>query len=149
VPYFSLGAARSVALNYNGDRVSPHPFVLVNVKPDLNFGSTPSQYQLSVRINGALVTFVNGEQTLHFAYADTAAHRIGGQFDASSYATGAYKMEIDVAGLFGSSLITNVVYSKLIVVNENASSRPSSATLRRDGSASIQIRPKQSSVPPA
>src|SRR5689334_22958374 len=38
VPYYSLDAARSVVLVYNGDRVNPQPFVLVNVIPDTTYG---------------------------------------------------------------------------------------------------------------
>ena len=122
VPYFSLDAPRSVTVQYNGDRVNPHPIVLVNVKPDPSYGSTPTQFQLSMRVDGALVTFMNGEQTMHFAYADTAWHRIGGQFDASSYSTGVHSVEIDVAALYsGGTLITNDVAQRLMIVNDNAS----------------------------
>ncbi|HEV8265782.1 MAG TPA: hypothetical protein VGQ06_12615, partial [Gemmatimonadales bacterium] len=117
VPYVSLDAPRSVTLAYNGDRLNPKPFVHVDVTPDLSLG-TPTEYRLQVKINGAFVTFVNGEQTLRFAYATSAKVRLGGQFDASSYATNAYPMEIIVSALVNSNLYFNTVGTKLVVVNE-------------------------------
>jgi len=122
VPYFSLDAPRSLRLSYNGDRVKPQPFVLVNVRPDPGYGSTPTQYQFSVKVNGAFVTFLNGEQTLHFAYADTSTRRIGGQFDASSYATGVYSMDLVVAAQYsGGTLISTDIPTKLVVENDTNS----------------------------
>jgi len=125
VPYFSLEAARQVTLIYNGDRVNPKPFVLVNVTPDTTYGSWPTKYQLQVKVNGAFVQFVNGESVLNFPYdhatMGTAPLRIGGQFDASGYATNAYSMDILVSAVFPSTVITNDVWAKLVVVNENTS----------------------------
>jgi RHS repeat-associated protein len=124
VPYFSLDAPRQVFLVYNGDRVNPHPFVFVNVSPDLNYGSWPSQYQLQVQVNGAFVTFVNGEQLMKFSYPGTTAPvRIAGQLDASTYATGVYKLDFLVSAYFSStgSVITTDVTSKLVVVREDTS----------------------------
>ncbi len=118
VPYYSLDAARSVSLAYNGDRVSPKPFVAVNVKPDVAYGSTPIQYKLQVKVNGGVVTFLNGELTLNFAYVGTPPARIGGQFDASSYATGVYPLEILVTAVYPSTSLTASVTTKLAVVNE-------------------------------
>jgi len=120
VPYFSLDAPRAVTLAYNSDRVNPRPFVLVNVSRDLTYSTAPTEYQLQVKINGALVTFLNGEQTLHFAY-DSSTLRIGGQLDASSYSTGVSSMDILVSALYGSTLITNDIVTKFVVVNETSS----------------------------
>jgi RHS repeat-associated protein len=124
VPYFSLGGPRQVVLVYNGDRINPHPFVSVNVSPDVTYGSWPTQYQLQVRVNGTFVTFVNGEQTLKFAYpGSTAPVRIAGQFDASSYGTGVYALDFLVSTYFSTgSVITADVSSKLVVVREDSSS---------------------------
>ena len=118
VPYFSLDTPRNVTLVYNGDRVNPKPFVHVNVSPDLSYGQTPSEYQLQVKVNGALVTFLNNEQTLRFAYAGSAPLRIGGQFDASGYSTGMYKLEILTTALYVGGPITNAIQTNLLVVNE-------------------------------
>src|SRR5947207_12494285 len=54
-PYFSMDRPRSVTLVYNSQRAKPRPYVLVNVSPDVSFG-TPTQYQLQVKVSGALVT---------------------------------------------------------------------------------------------
>ncbi|MGH7537676.1 MAG: hypothetical protein ACREMF_03505, partial [Gemmatimonadales bacterium] len=118
VSYFSLDAPRSVTLAYNGDRVDPKPFVHLNVSPDLGYGQTPSEYRLQVKVNSTLVTFVNGEQTLRFAYGGSAPLRIGGQFNASSYATGMYKLEILASAVYPVGSITSAIEMKLLVVNE-------------------------------
>jgi len=116
VPYVSLDAPRNVTLVYNGDRSDAKPFVHVNVTPDPGT-APPSEYQLKVKVNGAFVTFLNGEQTLRFSYPGTAPHRLGGQFNAASYATGVYLMEIHVAGLFGAALRTAVVNTQFVAVD--------------------------------
>lgn len=121
VPYFSLDAPRSVTLVYNGDRVNPKPFIHVNVSPDTSYGQTPLEYRLHALINGALVVFLNNEDTLRFAYTGTAPVRIGGQLDASTYTTGAYDLEIRVAAKYSAGLIENVVKTRLLVVNETTS----------------------------
>lgn len=121
IPYFSLDSPRNVTLVYNGDRVNPAPFVHVNVSPDLGYGQMPTQYRLQVKVNGAFVTFLNGEDTLRFAYPGSATVRLGGQFDASAYATGMYKLEIVVSAKYTSGLIANVYQTKLLVVNETSS----------------------------
>jgi RHS repeat-associated protein len=115
VPYFSLDAPRNVTLAYNGSRFKPKPFILVNVTADPS--GVPSEYRLQVKVNGALVTFLNGEQTLRFN-PGTGTVRLGGQFDATTYATGAYAMDIIVSGLYGTTLLANDVVTKLVVVNE-------------------------------
>ncbi|MGH7607756.1 MAG: hypothetical protein ACREME_10475, partial [Gemmatimonadales bacterium] len=121
VPYISLDAPRSVALVYNGARVDPRAFVHVNVAPDTAYGSTPSEYRLRVKVNGAFVTFVNGDTALRYAYPGSAAHRLGGQFSIASYATGVYPLDIVVGAWYGSAWIENQWATKLVVVNETAS----------------------------
>ncbi len=122
VPYFTLDAPRSVTLAYNGDRVNPRAFVHVNVRPDPYYAGTPTEYQLQVKVNAALVTFVNNEQTLHFAYpGDTARVQLAGEFNDSTYATGVYPMNILVSALYGSTLITRDVVTSLVAVNETNS----------------------------
>jgi RHS repeat-associated protein len=121
VPYFSLNAPRNVTLVYNGDRVNPAPFVHVDVSPDPGYGQTPTEYQLQVKVNGVLKTFVNGESTLRSAYGGTAAVRIGGQFDASGSSTGMYTLEILVSAKYGGALIVNANQTKLMIVNETSS----------------------------
>jgi hypothetical protein len=123
VPYFSMDMPRSITLAYNGDRVTPRAFVHVNVRPDPYYAGTPAEYQLQVKVNNALVTFVNGEQTLHFAYpGDTSTVRLAAEFYDSTLATGVYSMDILVSSVYGSTLITRDVVTNLAVVNEANSS---------------------------
>jgi RHS repeat-associated protein len=130
VPYISLDQPRAVTLVYNSDRVNPMPFVHVNVTPDLGFGQTPTEYRLQVKVNGSFVTFRNGEQMLRFNYPGAASARLGAQFDATSYATGVYPMDILVSALYpDSSVITNDVPTKLVVVNETNSAIAAGWTL--------------------
>src|SRR6266567_996939 len=118
-PYFSFDQPRAVTLVYNSDRVNPRPFVHVNVSPDLTYGQTPTEYRLQVKVNGAFVTFLNGEKTLRFTYPGSAQARLGAQFDASSYTTGVSPMDILVSAVYaGGAVITNDVVTKLVVVNE-------------------------------
>ncbi len=131
VPYFSWDTPRSVFLAYNSDRVNPKPFVHVNVSPDPNYGQTPTEYRLQVRVNGAFVTFLNGDQTLRFAYPGAGTARLGAQFDASSYTTGAYPMDVVVTALYAGGPITNDVVTKLVVVNERSSPIAAGWTLER------------------
>lgn len=119
VPYYSLDTPRQVALVYNGDRVSPRPFVHVNVSPDVTYGSWPLEYQLEVKVNGTRITFVNGDTLLRFAYPGTTAPvRIGGQFDATGYPTNVYAMNILVSAVFPTTRVTNDVITKFVVVNQ-------------------------------
>ncbi len=145
VPYFSQDAARSVLLLYNSDRGSPRPFVLVNVTPSPTYPGTPTEYRLKAQLNGVTVRFVNGDSILRFTYPGTAPARLGGQFDASGYATGVYPMTITASALYGTSLFDHTVNAKLIVVNDSNSAVARGWTvggvqrlyLQADGSALI------------
>jgi RHS repeat-associated protein len=123
VPYFSLGAPRNVTLVYHGDRLKPRPIVAVDVWPDTTFGSWPSEYQLQVKIDGSLVTFLNGEQTLHFVGSSGSnRYRLAGQFDASSYSNGTvHPMEILVSAVVGGSSYTNRWLTQFLAVDATRS----------------------------
>jgi YD repeat-containing protein len=118
VPYFSFDTPRDVTLVYNSDRVNPRPFVHVNVTPDISYGQTPTEYRLQVKVSGVTKTLVNGDTLLRFTYPGSPKVRLGGQFDAASYATGVYDMDILVTALYQAGPITNDVVTKLVVVNE-------------------------------
>jgi RHS repeat-associated protein len=129
VPYFSLDAPRNVTLVYHGDRMVPKPFVAVDVFPDTTYGSWPTEYQLQVKVNSALVTFVNGETTLRFRMDSTnlnsTKYRLVGQFDASSYTHGTvYAMEVLVSAKIGGSLFTNRWITQYLHVDEGRSTNP-------------------------
>ena len=123
VPYIALDAPRNVTLVYQGDRLKPRPFVAVDVWPDTTYGSWPSEYQLQVKINGSLVFFLNGEQTLHFAGSSGSTHyRLAGQFDATSYGNGlVYSMEILVTTVIGGSSFTNRWLTQFLAVDATKS----------------------------
>ncbi len=120
VPYFSLDTPRSVTLVYNEDRTSLKPFVFADVSHS-NPNYPPTKYQLQVKVNGAFVTFLNGETTLNFSYPGLAAHRIAGQFEASSYATGVYSMDIIVTSVFPTGSVSSTANSHLVVLDERNS----------------------------
>ena len=121
VPYFSLDAPRSVTLAYHGDRVDPRPFIHVNVRPDSTYGQWPTEYRFQVRVNSVFRKFRNGEDTLRFSYPGNFWARLGGQLD-TVFSTGVYPMDIVVTAKYPSGTITNSWSTKLVVVNENASS---------------------------
>ncbi len=123
VPYVSLDAPRNVTLVYHGDRNAPKPIVLLDVAPDSGFAGWPSEFQLQVKVNGVLVTFVNGEQTLRFSVGATndKTYRIGGQFDGSAYTHGTvYPMEFLVTAKIGAATSTNVWKTTYLSVVETA-----------------------------
>ncbi len=123
VPYVSLDAPRNVTLVYHGDRNAPKPIVLLDVAPDSGFAGWPSEFQLQVKVNGVLVTFVNGEQTLRFSVGATndKTYRIGGQFDGSAYIHGTvYPMEFLVTAKIGAVTYTNVWKTTYLSVVETA-----------------------------
>jgi RHS repeat-associated protein len=129
VPYYSLDAPRNVSLVYHQDRVVPKPFVAVDVFPDTTYGSWPTEYQFQVKVNSALVTFLNGEQTLRFRFDSTnlnsTKYRLAGQFDASSYTHGTvYSMEVLVSAKIGGSLFTNRWLTNYLHVDEGRSTNP-------------------------
>lgn len=121
VPYVSLDAPRAVTLAYHGDRVAPKPFVLVDVRPDSSFGTWPSEYQLKVKVNGNLVTFLNGETTLRFSNPGNITYRIGGQFTPPSLTHGDVKpMEILVSAKIGTNFYENRWITQYLHLDEAA-----------------------------
>ena len=115
---------------FDSDRFNPRPFVHVNVSPAIAFSETPTEYRLEVKVNGAFVTFVNGEQMLRFAYPGAITARIGGQFDAAGYATGVYPMNILVSAVYPiAGVSTKDILTKLVVVNETNSAIAAGWTL--------------------
>jgi hypothetical protein len=118
VPYVSRDTPRSVALVYNGDRVTTKPFVYADVS--VAAGYTLSDLQFQVQVNGAFVTFTNGETLLHFNPAGVEGsgktYRLAGQFDASSLtATGLYAMRIVVTADYADGHSDQVVDSSHVL----------------------------------
>lgn len=128
VPYYSFDQPRNVTLVYHGDRVAVRPFVYA----DVQLASSPltlQKYSLQAKVNWTgsgytSVTFTNGEQTLYFTPpSQTAQVRLAGQFDASSYNTGAYPLQVIVTAWYTNGKSESYVDSShvLMVVNERKS----------------------------
>jgi RHS repeat-associated protein len=126
-PYISQNGSQNVTLTYNGDRLAVRPFIYADVS--VQSGSGLLGYTLAAQVDWTgsgtwtNVQFLNGEQILHFK-ADTLAQvRLGGQLDASTYASDAYPLRIIVTGQFPNSVIETITDSthRLLVVNEQKS----------------------------
>ncbi|HEX6809099.1 MAG TPA: RHS repeat-associated core domain-containing protein, partial [Gemmatimonadaceae bacterium] len=103
------------------------PFLAVDVSL-LPGAPSLSQYQLQAKVNWgggwANVTFLNGDQVLHFAAPATPTNfvRLAGQFDATTHPTGAYPLQYIVTAQYGSNIETFVDSSQhLLVVNDRSS----------------------------
>lgn len=124
-PYYSLGQPRSVTLVYHGDRVAVRPFI----EADVSLGpGAPAiqQFWLQAKVKWGTdwspVTFLNGEQVLHFAGDGTQQVRLAGQFDASANPTRMYPLEIIVTAQYATSTEQYVDSTlKLMIVNERQS----------------------------
>jgi len=116
IPYVSMDTPRNVTLVYHGDRVAPRPFILIEMEHPAG-ATLPTDFRFEAKLNGTSITFLNLEQVLHFQPA-YGRLRIGGQFDASGYATAVYPLQIIVTSLYGSDLRQTVINTKLTVVNE-------------------------------
>lgn len=127
VPYISMDAPRSITVAYHGDRMAVRPFIAVDASLHAE-SPTLQQYWLQAKINWGAgwtnVTFLNGEQTLHFAppATPTQSVRLAGQFDASSHATGAYPLQILVTAQYPTRAETFVDSTQhVLVINERNS----------------------------
>lgn len=125
VPFFTVNAPRSITLAYNGDRVDPKPFLRVNVTHGGDASNLPIAYRLRAqKANQNFITFLNGETTLRFTTA-TAQLRIGGQFDAAvnlMNQTGVYDVTLIVGAEYAGGVEETSFATKVVVVNDNASS---------------------------
>lgn len=120
VPYRSLDADWNVTLVHHGDRVSPRPFVHVNATVPSG-ANAPQEYQLQVKVNGALQTFVNGDQTIRYT-GTTQLVRLGGQLDRSTQPTRVDSLTIIVTAKWSPTKFEQtIVTTRLTTVNENTS----------------------------
>lgn len=133
VPYFSLDQPRNVTLVYHGDRVAVRPFVYADVSLTAGHAAA-TRYWMEVRMNGTLVTFLNGansdgsggETRLKFTVPSTTSTtvRLGGQFDATAYATSGtnmYSLQITAGVDYASSTDTRTIDTKILIVDERKS----------------------------
>jgi RHS repeat-associated protein len=119
VPYFSLDQPRKVTLLYNSDQAVPRPFIYADVNGSSTVAVT--QYTMQATLNGTAVTFLNGQTLLTFTGSQpNAPVRLGGQFDARSFATNVYPLVVTVQAKYANGFTSApaVVNSTFMIVNE-------------------------------
>jgi YD repeat-containing protein len=124
VPYFSLGAARAVTLVYRQDRNVTQPFINVDVQQPAGSTTFPVKYWLQATLNGAQVTFANGEQTLKFvSQVQVRPERLAGQLNRdTTRVTGVYPLTITVTAEWSGGATTQATIStKLAIIEEKSS----------------------------
>jgi RHS repeat-associated protein len=119
VPYFSLGAARAVSLVYRGEHNLTQPFIHVDVQQPSG-GTLPTKWWLQATLNGAQVTFANGETVLKFAGNVAGQFRLGGQLNrVVGRTTGVYPLNITVTAEFSGGVTTQtVIATKMTIVED-------------------------------
>lgn len=120
VPFFTLGQARNLTLAYDEERAHPMPFIYATVSPAQD-GATVSRYSLSATLNGAPVTFTNGEQTLTFLSPGNLPVRLGGQVSLPG-ALDPKDLVVSVTAQYASSATTTLSYSSKLVVYDASGS---------------------------
>ena len=121
VPYYSLDAPRNVTLIYNGDQVSPRPFIFADVNGDDGTGVAIDSLRMTATVNGSAVTFLTGSTIITFT-APLGPVRLIGQFDASNRATNVYPLVITVKAFYADrSTVQQTVSTQLMVLNEAGS----------------------------
>jgi RHS repeat-associated protein len=124
IPYLSLDVPRSVTLHYDGDQVAVRPTVYATATLATGYPSG-TVLKLQVKVNGSLVTFLNGEQTLSFSTSGVIggiAYRLVGGFDASSYANASWPMQIVVTAAYPTYTEQTIDSThRLVVVNNRQS----------------------------
>ena len=129
VPYFSMDTPRSVTVAYQGDRLAARPFIFADAA--LASGAfTLQKYALQAKVNWGggyvNVTFLNGDQTLYFSppASQTTYVRLAGQFDASSYATKPYPLQLIVSAYYTNGQVETWVDSSQVLLIDNERHSP-------------------------
>jgi len=133
-PYFSLGAARSVAMVYNSATARPRPVILLDVSN--NNSPYPTVYAIKVRLSAVpgtpWLTFLNGDTVVYYTAGTTQPSRVGAAFDVVSngLATGAYDVDVTVRSQYSSGTKAPwTVAVRVIVVREDASAYGQGVTI--------------------
>jgi RHS repeat-associated protein len=125
VPYITMDTPRNVTLVYHGDRLNPKPFIHVRAMHGGTTGDLPQEWRLEAKLEGAAVTFVNGETVLRYnPPTNLSWYRLAGQLDAAANGattTGAYDLQILVTAQYGGGSVTTTVNTKLLVIDEDVS----------------------------
>ncbi|MGI8548946.1 MAG: hypothetical protein ACR2M1_16765, partial [Gemmatimonadaceae bacterium] len=121
VPFYTLGSARNVTLVYNQDMAHPEPFIYANVSPAAD-GPAVSGYLMSATLNGAPVTFTNGETTIHFLSPGNVPARLGGQVSLTPGGPEIYDLVVNVVVQYASGGTSGLSYSTILPVYDASNS---------------------------
>lgn len=121
VPFYTMGQARNVTLVYNEDRAHPRPFVYATVSPASD-APVISGYSLSATLDGAPVTFTNGETTLHFHSPSNDPVRLGGQIILNPGGPWVYDLGVNVTVQYTNGTTTPLSYATKLVVYQSSNS---------------------------
>lgn len=118
--YLSLDISRGVALVYRSAQAK----LLGVVQVDATDTSTSQPIKMSIRLkrpDGSFVTFTTGSTEI-FYQTGPGANRLAAQFDATAFATGAYKYTAVARSWFaGGSFNEATAPVRVFIVNETAS----------------------------
>jgi RHS repeat-associated protein len=121
--YWSMGVARTFALQYNASTVRPTAIVRVDVmlSPSPPY---PTAYGIQVQIvNGPVLTLLNGTQTAYYAAGSCCVTRLVAAVDAKAngLATGRYDVNFIVTSYFTGAIQTSSVATRLLVEDDSRS----------------------------
>lgn len=117
---FVNGGAVATTLHYSTESSMPTGFVEVDVKVPST--GVPTRLSIRLRRNGAFVTLSNGA-TEAFVLGDTALVRLGAQFNAGPYATGAYVFDVIIGSYWasGTPYLSDTIQARVLIQNEVSS----------------------------
>lgn len=123
-PYFSLGAARSLALAYNSSTVRPTATISVDVS-NVSGGPYPTAYgvQVALASSGATLTLLNGSPTVYYTAGTTTTSRLVAALDAKSnrLATGWYDVNVTVTSYYSDGSASTTLPTRFLVDDESHS----------------------------
>ncbi|HET7229347.1 MAG TPA: hypothetical protein VFJ16_05060 [Longimicrobium sp.] len=116
----SMDAARAVTLAYSSAHAEPRGMVQLDV--DVETGPVPTRIGLTLyNAGGAAVPLFGTTQTSAWYTGAAGANRVSAWFDASLLATGTYRYRAEVTRVYGTSVQTDTLGVRVIVVNETGS----------------------------
>ncbi|HEX9938189.1 MAG TPA: RHS repeat-associated core domain-containing protein [Longimicrobium sp.] len=116
--YTSLDTQRSFSLLYSSAHAQPRGMVEV----DVAVGAGPVPTKIGLRLlnaaGAAVPLFGTSTQTVAYYSGSTGTNRVSAWFNADSLATGTYRYTAEVLRHYGSTLSTDTMMVRVIVVNE-------------------------------
>jgi len=117
--YRSLDTDRSLRLVYSSALSAPTGLVALDVNP--NSSTLPDRISLSLLNSaGSPVALTTGGTEVYYT-AGPGPNRVTAQFDASSYASGAYNMTAVVRNWWGSSMLETRLPVRVLLINQRNS----------------------------